>query len=323
MNYGIFVLELTKKCNLSCLYCYANSQLKSNDLPLTEWLRILDILNSINVQNIVLSGGEPFLYDNFKDILCYSAKKFNNIGITTNGTFINDETIELLKSNNIKELQISIDGLENFHDKVRGKGMYQKTIKNIKELINKGFSIKTMTVLSKENIDDFESIIISLLDLGVDHICFERLIPIGRGEKSIKYILNSKDLERIYNILQAKSWFNGKVSINDPIINALKRHNVKKTYLALDGCLAGVKNFAIDSEGYLKICTKIPLRIGKVLDIDFDNLFASYDCLKNLAMRNLKGKCKNCLYVMYCGGCRAEAFALTGDILEEDNCCWN
>lgn len=326
MKYGIFVLELTKRCNLSCKYCSANSSITmgSNDMSEKKWKLILDKLSKLAPDFLILSGGEPLLYKHFSSILQYATNHFAAVGLTTNGTILTDELIELFIKSHITSIQISIDGLKNYHDSMRGKGTYEKICNNITCLKNNGLTVHSMTVLTRKNLFDIDLIVNELMKLGIDKIGFERLSPIGRGKQLKNNLLTPNDLKWLYEKLQSSPYITNKVSINDPIIHVAKYPNNYSfnTYLPCSGCLGGIKNFAVSPTGYLKICTRVPIVIDKVEKVDFNHLFTDYDILKKLAIRDLDGKCSKCKRVMYCGGCRADALGTTGSLFESDNTCW-
>ena len=86
------------------------------------------------VTSITISGGEQLLYPRFVDLLRYISEKTTmKVAVNTNGILLNnDKYIHMLLDNNVKDVQISLDGLEVTHDYIRGEGSFRKTIEAIK-----------------------------------------------------------------------------------------------------------------------------------------------------------------------------------------------
>lgn len=320
MKLGIVVLEITNKCNLKCIHCSVNYENLQDDLNLHEWIQILNKLKRFKPNKIVISGGEPFLYNEFFDLLKHITKNFSNVGLTSNGTLINQDICQQIKNIGLNEIQISIDGTREIHNVIRGKGNYEKSIETIKLLKNNGFRVFSMTVLSKINFHLFEKIIMELFELKIDKIGFERFTPIGRGKELNNNCLTKEDLNNIYEKYKnLKKTY--PVIFNDPLFNLVPTKN--NLYFPTDGCLAGINNFVIGNNGDLKVCTRLPYRIGSLLNKNLSELVRTDEVIKNLCLRNFQGKCGTCSNVYICGGCRAEAYSKNNNIFDEDSWCWH
>ena len=119
-------LELTLRCNENCLHCGSRctAESKVNELSLDEYKRILDEISyDFDVKSFMLNitGGEPLLRRDFYDIMDYANKLGFVWGMTSNGTLIDDEAAKRLYDCGMKTISVSIDGLENTHDFLRGK----------------------------------------------------------------------------------------------------------------------------------------------------------------------------------------------------------
>jgi MoaA/NifB/PqqE/SkfB family radical SAM enzyme len=89
-------LELTDKCNLKCSYCYRESDFTKN-LFLENPIEFLESLLKIGIRHIEFSEGEPLLHPDIIEILNFAGKKYNLVGLLTNGILINEEIIEIIK----------------------------------------------------------------------------------------------------------------------------------------------------------------------------------------------------------------------------------
>ncbi len=146
-------IQLTSACNLKCKHCY-QSEKKNYELPFEPLKKVLKEFTDAQGLRILLSGGEPLLYSRFGELSRYLKNYPAYVVLLTNGTLITEKHIKLLK--NIDEIQFSIDGLEESHDYLRGKGSFKRLMKAIyliKEKTDKSISFATM--VHKKNLKDF------------------------------------------------------------------------------------------------------------------------------------------------------------------------
>ena len=180
-------LELSIICNLRCQMCWwwgengvgfklvqSNDSIVTKQLAKEEVFKIVDELAATHRPSFYISGGEPFIRKDTLDIIEYIASKGLSVVTNDNGTLLNDTQLERLAR--IKKLTInfSIDGPRDVHDKIRGKGTYEKTTSTIKKLIEyRGHSmfpaIKTNTTFSPFILGRIDELIRELQnEVGVD-----------------------------------------------------------------------------------------------------------------------------------------------------------
>lgn len=149
-------IEITNKCNLSCKYCYAESNSGKPELALKDWHNLLLKLHRTGLRSIIFSGGEPFCRKDVIPLLKLIHNKFI-ISINTNGTLISEEIAEIIKTLNLKRIQVSLDSIEpEYHDSMRGKGSWEKAIKGIRFLQSKGVPVRISCTVTAENEDQVE-----------------------------------------------------------------------------------------------------------------------------------------------------------------------
>ncbi|MEO0124500.1 MAG: radical SAM protein [candidate division WOR-3 bacterium] len=125
----------TFRCNLKCEMCFEKYARVEKEMEIQDWLRIIDEIKKFRPR-IHISGGEPFVYKDIVKIIEYIKKKNLYLHITTNGTFLEDYAEEIKKFN-VNRIDISIDGIGDIHDKIRGvKGTFEKIIKGLDRLNN-------------------------------------------------------------------------------------------------------------------------------------------------------------------------------------------
>lgn len=189
--------QITTRCNLSCKYCLSSSGPK-NDYGLTtdKAKEIIKMLGDLNVNRLDFTGGEPFIRKDLKELLLYSIEKNINPLVTTNTLLMSDEDMRFLAKNDVL-VQVSIDGTEKTHNKIRGAEIYDLTIKNIKKLIDFDCKVRLNSFICRSNINDLDSI----LELGRTLNVFSHLIilftPQGRGIDFEEEILKEEEKEKL------------------------------------------------------------------------------------------------------------------------------
>jgi SynChlorMet cassette radical SAM/SPASM protein ScmE len=133
-------LEITTRCNLRCEYCshFTSARDVGLDLPKEEWLSFFEELNRCAVMEVQLSGGEPFLRKDLKELIEGIVRNRMRFSILSNGTLISEETAAFLASTRrCNHIQVSIDGaVPATHDSFRGEGSFLKAIAGIRNLLN-------------------------------------------------------------------------------------------------------------------------------------------------------------------------------------------
>jgi MoaA/NifB/PqqE/SkfB family radical SAM enzyme/glycosyltransferase involved in cell wall biosynthesis len=168
-------IEVSSKCNLKCKSCrywtaeFFNETKNKKELDTENILQFIDKSKTLNVENIILCNGEPFLRSDVLDIAAYSKAKYPEIamGIISNGTLITDTHIDKMIDIGLDTLTISIDGIGQTHDEIRGKdGTFEKArsaiyeiqeLKKIKGKDNPKISITT--VINKCNVSQISKLV--------------------------------------------------------------------------------------------------------------------------------------------------------------------
>lgn len=207
----IATILITNRCNLKCFYCYAkvfNRQVE--DLSKTDIFRMIDDLKRMGTVLIILSGGEPLLRDDVGEIINYIMKKNNLMcEVLTNGHFVEKRIDDLKK---VDSLCISIDGDEESHDKIRGKGSYAKAIKALGLSLAHNIKTRIHTTLTKNNLSSLEHLVNLAQMYGVGLNCAlaskhtdDPSLKFSNGEVREFYVKLKQYKKRGYPILNAYS----------------------------------------------------------------------------------------------------------------------
>lgn len=156
-------VQVTLRCNLTCRHCYIGTP---EDVELTpeEVVQILMEFEEMQGLRLLITGGEPLLHRKFHDINNLLPDfAFRKI-LFTNGILLSKR---VLKSLNVDEIQISIDGLESRHDALRGKGSFKKAMSAVEMALDSGFDVSIATMVHSMNLDDFDRMERLFKDLGI------------------------------------------------------------------------------------------------------------------------------------------------------------
>lgn len=339
-----FQWHITEKCNLRCSHCYQEAYSSASELSFDDLRYVADnLIQALSKWNkkgkIAITGGEPFVKTELFQLLEYLNKspQIANLYILTNGTLIDDKICRELKNiKKVSRVQISLDGASSeTHDAIRGQGTFTKALKGIKLLTNHGMKVNLMFTLQKCNKDDIPALFDLAIQNKINSLLVERFVPCGHGKKikdemlsafelhnTFKYISDRADLEydkgnKLMVVKQRPLWIN-----IDP--EKQKSNAEIPIHKQVGGiCSIGFDNLTILHDGTVLPCRRLSIPIG---NLKYDTLFKIWYTSEVLwrirDKRNLKGKCDSCEFIPLCSGCRAVAYACTGDYLGEDPQCW-
>ena len=174
-------IELTFRCNLKCVHCYCNlpansKKAQEKELNTDEIFHLLDKITEEGCLWLLLTGGEPLLREDFKDIYEYAKKKGLLLTIFTNGTLIKEKQADQLIAAGLKSVIFSLDGFASTNDWLRGKGVFRKTVQAIQLMKDRRKHlryIKVNLVVSKANLRELFAFTRFLAeDLQVDQISY-------------------------------------------------------------------------------------------------------------------------------------------------------
>lgn len=306
--------ECTLTCNANCKHCGSSAEKKKYDGELTtEEIKntFKQIANDMDASKILINvtGGEPLVRKDLCEVMEFATNELGfHWGMTTNGILLTEENIQKLKKANMETVSISIDGLEETHDKFRGvPNSYQTIIENIKKLKQAGFvkHIQVTTVFHKENIDQLEELYQVMLGLGLDSWRLVSMDPIGRANENNDLLLDGKEMKRLLDFVKSNK--NNKeleLTYGCPGFLGLDyEKEVRKHYFY---CRTGINVASILYNGDLFVCPNVP-RIKRLIqgNIRTDNFKDVWDNkYKEFRSkdRTKSDKCEKCEYWEYCLG---------------------
>lgn len=333
-------LELTNACNLDCVYCYLNAGKRHpRELTTSEILHLLEDLADMKVFKVYLGGGEPLLHHDFFKIAKHGIDLGLDTVTSTNGTVFNRKILEKIKGVGITRcMQVSLDGATaRTHDSLRGsKGAFKKAVYTIRLLAKNEVNVIVGTVISRYNIDELSRLIELSKNLGAKGIHFMSVMPSEKchSSKIVEYDLPPEKWVSTLDFLTKKrKEMQGIFAINFPMrFSPFRQLPSLDKLTASDecflGCRAGRTLCVITPTGDVLPCDVLRDKsfiAGNVRKTNFSSIWKNaeiFSVLRNIGVKDLKGKCVDCKYNYIClGGCKADSFYLAGDILSPDPRC--
>ncbi|MFB3884058.1 MAG: radical SAM protein [Thermodesulfobacteriota bacterium] len=146
--------QITDRCNLRCRHCYIGDGLRQ-DLPMAKILKVLQEFEEIQGLRLLISGGEPLLHPHFwemNDVLRDYA--FRSV-LLSNGTLI---TREIAGRFRVHEVQLSLDGMKEGHESIRGEGTFEKALQAIENLQEANIQVSIATMIHRKNLKEFDQL---------------------------------------------------------------------------------------------------------------------------------------------------------------------
>lgn len=300
-------VELTESCNLTCRFCY-NSQ---NPRYSSKTLDILDKLAEQRVMQVSLTGGEPLSHPDFFVILERACKLFPNVMILSNGTLMDEQTVERIHQHNVLSVSISIHGDPATHDALTGMpGSYNRSIKAIRSFLKRdGIPVASNFVLNAANSAHLSNTIEDMGTLGLKFMTITRFVPVGVGKDASDLVISRNQLvdalRIVHQHLQKEKPPHIEIAEATPFCTVPEYLK----YLA-NTCSYGYDRFYVDVDGNLMVCGLSRIPIGNnVLRLNIRDIKASSPVYHTyLDDNHVPSECPECDDFHMChGGCRAAA----------------
>jgi len=182
-------LELTGRCNLSCVHCYSDSGPDvnvENELTVDEQIGLLDSAAALGCRQVQFIGGEPTLFRDICRLIEHARQAgFEFIELYTNGTRLSDELLSCLVRNRVAVATSFYCDDSSIHDKItKHRNSHALTVRNIKKFIAKDVKLRVAIIAMEENRDRIRQTEEFLRQLGVSQIAVDHMRGVGRGAKT-------------------------------------------------------------------------------------------------------------------------------------------
>jgi radical SAM protein with 4Fe4S-binding SPASM domain len=323
--------NLTRRCNLECAHCYISAgptEQATSELDTATCLRIVDELVAVNpTPLLILSGGEPLLRDDLTEIARRASERGATVVVGTNGTLLTDERIAALKDAGVRGVAVSIDSLRpSYHDSFRhGPGSLADTQAALGRLRAHRLDFIIQTSVTKGNRAELPRLVAWSAEQGAVAFNCYFLVPTGRGA-GLSDLLPAEYETVLADLARWQRDFRGRMLVRSKCAPHFMRHvheaDPDSPVLNYETrCPCGTQYCRITPDGKLTPCPYLPEVAGDLRMRSFAEIWRASPLFRQLREGALGGKCGACEYRQVCGGCRARAFAVSGDVLAADPSC--
>jgi radical SAM protein with 4Fe4S-binding SPASM domain len=300
---------------------------------------------------LVFSGGEPLCRNDIFELIEYGVSRQIKCALATNGTLIDAAIAGKIKAAGVERVSVSLDGATGeIHNKLRRlEGSFEAAVKGIDGLREQGVPFQINMTITRYNAHQLDAIFGFAEALGAVAVHLFMLVPVGCGEEFAEEdMLSADEYEELLKRIAAKE-HTGRLEVkvtcgphyervireqssgqsptvpsdaNAPAPGCPGAHPGPRHGRMSKGCLAGSGVLFVGHNGEVFPCGYLPIHCGNVLKTPLAVIWNDSDDLAKMRdTRELKGKCGVCGYRAVCGGCRARAFAATGDYMQAEPMC--
>jgi radical SAM protein with 4Fe4S-binding SPASM domain len=312
-------LELSRACNLRCIYCYASSGLPmENELSLPEIQDVVDQAVALGAKKIiVLGGGEPLLYSYLIDVIDYILSKGVKADLFTNGTLITPSKASALYDRGVAVVVKMNSRRPEIQDFLAGHpGTFQAIERGIEALKAVGYPDETHilgveTVICRQNYEELPQLWQWARKQGI--IPYVEVMTLqGRAKEH-------PDLE--VSIQKSRTLFETLARID---AEEFDNKWIPHPPLAASHCARHEYSCTVVANGDIHPCPGVNLSVGNIREDTLEHILHKSPVIQELRniRKLIKGRCAKCELKYRCYGCRGNAYQITGDYLAEDPMCW-
>lgn len=276
------------------------------------------------------TGGEPLLRSDLFDILAEMQTRGFAVHLLTNGTLIDAGRAARLVALGVQGVQVSMEGPEEIHDAIRGKGCFAACCRGVAHLVAAGLPVTLNTTLSELNGGRFREMIGICSSLGAQRLGFSRLVPSGMGARLVDRMMEPEAVRAICEEIFSIPADGLEIVTGDPFAAQLHGSEPAEDCgsVPTGGCAAAISGLTILPDGTVVPCRRLPLPLGNIRTDSLRQIWAESAILENLRDRGrYEGRCGACRRWAHCRGCRAIAYAASlahgeGGLLADDPQCF-
>jgi radical SAM protein with 4Fe4S-binding SPASM domain len=318
------IWEFTLACNLRCTHCGSSAgKARDDELATQEAFRACEMLASVGCREVCLMGGEPLLREDFAQVSKCIRQLGMELSIVSNGTLM-DRFVDRISALGPEVVGISLDGMMESHESIRGEGTWDEALKAIDLLRSRGIQTTVITAVSKQNYRDLPRMRELLASRGVNWQ-LQTAMPFGNF---------SRDLALSPEEFYATALFIAKEGLRSPSdrmkIGGAHCYGYFSKVIprtTWDGCTAGISTIGLTSDGGVVGCLSMGndrhiegnIRERHLKDIWNDE--RSFPYTRGFSERDLGENCAGCRYGKRCaGGCNSVSLSLTGRFHNDPYC---
>ena len=329
--------ETTQACDLVCKHCRADARpgRDPDELTFAEGVRLLDDVRAMGCPLVVLTGGDPAKRPDLIDLVRYGTGIGLRVALTPSATpLVTPALLAALADAGLARLAVSLDGATAAsHDGFRGvDGSFARTLAILRDARAAGLTTQVNTSVTDLNVHELEQIADHLRALAINLWGVFFLVPTGRGEAL--HVLDPAAAEAVLErlvVIARDAPFDVKTTAAPHFRRVLLQHQVRRReILGIDDGIGRAPRGVNDGQGIVFVSHRgevfpsgfLPLPCGSVRQEGLAEVYRRHPVFT--ALRDpeaLGGKCGVCEFRRVCGGSRARAYAMTGDLFAEEPAC--
>ncbi|MDR1313976.1 MAG: radical SAM protein [Deltaproteobacteria bacterium] len=346
----VVVWNVTKACNLSCLHCYASATAgrAADELDPKEAAELVSSLSGYGVPVILFSGGEPLMRPDVFELIEAAVKGGSRAVLSTNGLLLTPESALRLAAIGLSYVGISLDGLEERHDAIRGvSGAFRGAVGAVETAQKAGIKVGLRLTLTKSNQGDIDGIFDLMEERGIPRVCFYHLVDTGSGPRLAAEALSHSETRAAVSKIADRTREMFAKGLKPEVLTVDNQADGPFLFMKMksegrDGdaekALELLKLNGGSSSGHGIGCVSWngdvhpdqfwrSVRLGNVRERPFPAVWNDPSNPLLASLRNkkahLRGRCRECRYLAVCGGgLRARAAHATGDVWAPDPACY-
>ncbi len=346
----VVVWNVTSRCNLACVHCYAAMCDATNisDLDTPSALRVLDDLAAFKCPVVLFSGGEPLLRPDLPELVAYAVSLGLRAVVSSNGTLLNETTAQALKAAGTRYVGISIDGRPEVHDRFRGvQGAFFRTMDGIRACQAVGLKVGLRHTITTETADDIPFLFDLMAKEAIPRICFYHLVSTGRAADEAVLDLTCEQTRRVVDEIIDHTVELARCGVAKEVLTVDNHCDGPYLYLRLlregraddaarvmellrmnggNSTGHGIASIGWNGDVFPDQFWRTQL-LGNTQEQPFSAIWSDPDATLLNELRHkaqhVTGRCKTCRFLDVCGGnFRARAEALTGERWGVDPACY-
>ncbi len=345
----VVIWNLIRRCNLTCKHCYSISADRDfpGELSTSEVFQVMDDLRAFGVPVLILSGGEPLLRRDIFEVSRRAKTMGFYVGLSTNGTLIDERNIDAIDDLGYDYVGVSIDGMRETHDRFRRLvGAFDASLKGIRLCLERGIKVGLRFTMTQDNACELPELLALMETEGIDKFYLSHLNYAGRGNRNRKSDVIHQTTRWAMDLLFDACWSDANsarkrefvTGNNDAdgvyLLQWAKRNApdkidyLRRRLAQWGGNSSGVNIANIDNLGNVHPDTFWwHYDLGNVRERPFSEIWSdgSEPLLAGLRQRPrpVEGRCGACAYLDVCGGnTRVRAYQLSDNVWAEDPACY-